>query len=78
MDAQAEMTSVSPSDVLTPNEQHGVVMSNKWLATVLQWLQKQYCLQKSSPKMVRVRSGTIKAQNNASVQTRAQLKLLSS
>ena len=26
----------SPSDVLTPNEQHSMVMSNKWLTTELQ------------------------------------------
>ena len=77
MDAQSDMMEVSPSDVLTPNEQHPVVTSNKWLTTELQWLQKQYCLQKSSPRMVRVHSGTIKAQSKASVQTQPQLKLIS-
>ncbi len=78
MDAQSDMITVSPCDVLTPDQQHPVGMSNKWLTTGLQWLQKQYCLQKSSPRMVRVRSGTIKAQNKASGPTQAQLKLISS
>jgi len=71
--AQSDMMIVSALTVLTPHEQHPVVMSNKWLTTGLQWLQKQYCLQKSSPRMVRVHSGTIKAQNKSSVQTQAQL-----
>ena len=39
--AQSDMMIVSALTVLTPHEQNPVVMSNKWLTTGLQWLQKQ-------------------------------------